>query len=218
MSALEPITHDRIYRTIKAHILAGQFSPGARLTATRIAGQYEASITPVREAIYRLVGEGLVEMTPEGFHVKPSNRDMLLDILDLSQKLLVVGLQRWTAPQTMRGDEPPLAVMPLAEEAVQLLENVLVNLFAASNNKAILAWGEQANERLRWIRTYQCRGSKRALLECVSIHKLAEQRDRARLGRQLLAHHRRCARAIVQHFLSSDQPVHAGIPEANHEL
>ncbi|EZP70611.1 GntR family transcriptional regulator [Sphingobium sp. IP1] len=218
MPALEPITHDRIYRTIKAHILAGQFSPGAKLTATRIAGQHEASITPVREAIYRLVGEGLVEMTPEGFHVKPSSRDMLLDILDLSQKLLVVGLQRWTGPPPMRDDDQPRAATPLAEEAVQLLEMVLVNLFAASNNKAILAWGEQANERLRWIRTYQCRGSKRALLECVSIHKLAEQRDRARLGRQLLAHHRRCARAIVQHFLSSDQPVQTGIPDASHKI
>lgn len=218
MPAPQPITHDRIYRTIKAHILAGQFTPGARLTATRIAGQYEASITPVREAIYRLVGEGLVEMTPEGFHVKPSSRDMLLDILDLSQKLLVVGLQRWSRTPAMIYGDPLLAGALSAEEAVQLLEQILVTLFAASNNKAILAWGEQANERLRWIRTYQCRSSRRALLECVSIHKLAEQGDRARLRRQLLAHHRRCARAIVQHFLSSDQLDGTGIPAASHKI
>lgn len=218
MPALEPITHDRIYRTIKAHILAGQFSPGAKLTATRIAGQYEASITPVREAIYRLVGEGLVEMTAEGFHMKPSSRDMLLDILDLSQKLLLVGLQRWRGSPAMRVDDHPLAAEPTAEEAVQILEKILVNLFAASTNKAILAWGEQANERLRWIRTYQCRGSRRALLECVAIYNLAQQHDRARLARQLLAHHRRCARAIVQHFLSSDDLAQAGIPGASPEF
>jgi DNA-binding GntR family transcriptional regulator len=210
MPAPEPITHDRIYRTMKADILGGQFTSGAKLTATKIAGRYEASITPVREAIYRLVGEGLVEMTVEGFHVKLSSRDMLLDILDLSQKLLVVCLQRWSGSPAMRVDDQPLAAEPTAEEAVQLLEKILVTLFVASNNKAILAWGEQANERLRWIRTYQCRGSRRALLECVSIHNLAQQHDRVRLRRQLLAHHRRCARTIVQHFFSSDDLVQTG--------
>lgn len=218
MPAAQSITHDRIYRTMKADILAGQFTPGVKLTATKLAGRYEASITPVREAIYRLVGEGLIEMTPDGFHVKPSSQDMLLDILDLSQKLLVVGLQRWSEMPAMRGNDQMLGTAASAEEAVKLLEKVLGNLFAVSNNKAILAWGAQANERLRWIRTYLCRGSRRALLECVSIHNLAQQHDRARLARQLLAHHRRCARAIVQHFLSSGHLAPAGIPGASPEF
>lgn len=209
MAAPDPVTHDRVYRNLKADIFAGQFLPGSKLTATRIAKRYTASITPVREAMYRLVGEGLVKMTPQGFHVTSDSPTMLIDILDLSQKLLVIGLQRWRGGTDM----PPVTHEPQhpidAQHALLLLENVLVHLFATTGNQAVIAWGRQANERLRWIRLFQCRYSQRARLECISLYELAARRDRTRLGRQILAHHRRCAKAIHQQFLGDGRIIDA---------
>ncbi len=40
----------------------GQLSPGERLTIAGIAEQFGTSITPVREAIFRLVSERALDM------------------------------------------------------------------------------------------------------------------------------------------------------------
>lgn len=64
--APETATHQRIYRTIKEDYLAGAFGPGARIQIPSIARRANSSVTPVREALYRLVGEGLVEADPDG--------------------------------------------------------------------------------------------------------------------------------------------------------
>ena len=42
--------------------MEGLFSPGERLTISRISEEFETSITPVREAIFRLVSERALEM------------------------------------------------------------------------------------------------------------------------------------------------------------
>ena len=55
-------THERLYRDLKEGLLFGQFRPGMSVTLQGIADDYEVSLTPVREAIRRLVAEGALEM------------------------------------------------------------------------------------------------------------------------------------------------------------
>lgn len=64
--APETVTHDRIYRTIKADMIDGGLQPGSRIEIQAIADRCGASVTPVREALYRLVGEQLIEAHPDG--------------------------------------------------------------------------------------------------------------------------------------------------------
>lgn len=52
----------RAYSQIRNALLDGQFEPGERLTISRLADEMGVSITPVREAIFRLVSEGALDM------------------------------------------------------------------------------------------------------------------------------------------------------------
>ncbi|SDN35534.1 GntR family transcriptional regulator [Ensifer sp. YR511] len=52
----------RAYSEIRNALIDGQYEPGERLTISRLANEMGVSITPVREAIFRLVSEGALEM------------------------------------------------------------------------------------------------------------------------------------------------------------
>lgn len=54
----------RAYEYIQSQILNGSYSPGHRIVIDRIAQELGSSSIPVREAIYQLEAEGLVQMTP----------------------------------------------------------------------------------------------------------------------------------------------------------
>jgi len=52
----------RVYSEIRNALMDGQFEPGERLTISHLAEEMGVSITPVREAIFRLVSEGALDM------------------------------------------------------------------------------------------------------------------------------------------------------------
>jgi DNA-binding GntR family transcriptional regulator len=54
----------KVYQQIKEAIMSGQFQPGERLPIRQLAGKMGTSITPVREALLRLVSYGALEMKP----------------------------------------------------------------------------------------------------------------------------------------------------------
>jgi len=47
-------------------IMAGRFKPGQKLTIRAVATALDVSLTPVREALYNLAAEGILEMRPNG--------------------------------------------------------------------------------------------------------------------------------------------------------
>jgi DNA-binding GntR family transcriptional regulator len=53
---------EQVYSTIRASLMDGRYEPGQRLTIASLADQLGVSITPVREAIFRLVTERALEM------------------------------------------------------------------------------------------------------------------------------------------------------------
>ncbi|MFO1320110.1 MAG: GntR family transcriptional regulator [Burkholderiales bacterium] len=50
------------YRRIRMALMSGEYPPGERLRIAALAEQFGVSITPVREAIFRLVSEGALAM------------------------------------------------------------------------------------------------------------------------------------------------------------
>lgn len=53
---------EQLYESLRLALMNGQFEPGHRLTIAGLAEEYGTSITPVREAIFRLVSERALEM------------------------------------------------------------------------------------------------------------------------------------------------------------
>ena len=77
------------YRRLKNALLEGRFPVGAKLEAMRLADDFGVSMTPVRDSLNQLVGEGLVDLTPgEGFRVPLLTEQALRDILQVNALLL----------------------------------------------------------------------------------------------------------------------------------
>lgn len=71
----------RVYSEIRNALMNGQYEPGERLRISALAGQLGVSITPVREAIFRLVSEQGLEMkAATAVHVPMITADHLREI------------------------------------------------------------------------------------------------------------------------------------------
>lgn len=61
-------TSERVYSALKRRLLSSEFKPGDRLDPALLSETLSSSVTPVRDVLNILRGEGLVETrTGEGF-------------------------------------------------------------------------------------------------------------------------------------------------------
>ncbi|MBL8578296.1 MAG: GntR family transcriptional regulator [Mesorhizobium sp.] len=69
---------EQIYRSLRLSLMDGEYRPGERLTISTVAEQYGTSITPVREAIFRLVSEQALEVKAATSVIvpDPTSRDL----------------------------------------------------------------------------------------------------------------------------------------------
>ncbi|MBP2365054.1 GntR family transcriptional regulator [Pseudonocardia parietis] len=79
---------DMAARFVREAIIAGRLREGEYLRPEQLADELEISVTPAREALLAIEGEGFVEMVPRrGFVVAPLDPDDILDIFT-SQALI----------------------------------------------------------------------------------------------------------------------------------
>jgi DNA-binding GntR family transcriptional regulator len=96
----------RVYDALKGGILAGGFRPGERLDPARLSEALTASATPIRDALNRLTGEGLVEsLQHDGYRLPQVNESVLRERYEWSAELLVLvlrtALRRGLTPTAM---------------------------------------------------------------------------------------------------------------------
>src|SRR5439155_6547292 len=77
---------NRVYASLRDALTAGRFTPGQKLSFRFIAGTLGVSLTPVREAIRRLVAEGAFEMLP--------NRSVRVPLMTLEKVLELCDIRR----------------------------------------------------------------------------------------------------------------------------
>jgi len=87
---------------MRREVLAATFPPGARLSVRELGERYGVGATPVREALWSLVGEGLVVAEAQsGFHVSQALRNRLVSLLLLRRRvepwLLAASLRKGSA-------------------------------------------------------------------------------------------------------------------------
>lgn len=99
---------ERAYDAIRAAIVRREVAPGARLHQDELAARLHVSRTPVREALRRLAGEGLVESrSNRGFYAADFGLDAVYRRLEV-RALLEPQIARLAAARRTPGD---LAVM-----------------------------------------------------------------------------------------------------------
>ena len=60
-----PVSVSAIHDALRQDIIVLRLTPGARMSENELARRFGTSRTPVREALFRLVDEGLVEVLPQ---------------------------------------------------------------------------------------------------------------------------------------------------------
>lgn len=94
---LEPLTETlqlgtRAYRALVNGIVDGQIEPGTQMRPDVIAEQLEISVTPVREALHRLEGDGLVVKLPyQGWFVREFTEQEVRELYALRADLEAFG-------------------------------------------------------------------------------------------------------------------------------
>lgn len=95
---------DAIAKALREAVFTGTFAPNERLNQDVIAQQFGVSRVPVREALAKLVAEGLaVQRLNKGIRVAPINKDDFLDIMEL-RVLLEPQALRLSAPFLKESD------------------------------------------------------------------------------------------------------------------
>jgi DNA-binding GntR family transcriptional regulator len=83
MSEKMKTRHEQVYQSLRGDILAGRLEPGQKLPFADLSTRYEFSVGVIREALSRLVEQGLVVNAPQqGFCVTPLSKP---DLLNLTQ-------------------------------------------------------------------------------------------------------------------------------------
>ena len=95
---------DLAYERIRGLVLGDELPPGSRLGQVELAERFGISRTPVREALRRLAGEGLVDFhSNRGFRVADLGLDAVLRRLEV-RTLLEPGIARLAAGRRTEGD------------------------------------------------------------------------------------------------------------------
>ncbi|GIO64684.1 GntR family transcriptional regulator [Paenibacillus cineris] len=111
---------EQIYLTLKREIIAGELQPGTRLIVLDIAGKFQVSQAPVREALERMKQEGLINGIPnKGSVVSNITSKEIRDIFVLRE--IIEGYAVRTSMPTLSEDDYEQLEMIIRsmEEAVE---------------------------------------------------------------------------------------------------
>ncbi|MEM7488323.1 MAG: GntR family transcriptional regulator [Pseudomonadota bacterium] len=91
--------HDRLYRALRSRIMHGELPPGEALTLRGIGRDYGVSMTPVREAMRRLVAEGALSLSASGRVSTPALSNDRIEELAALRSLLEPELAARALPR-----------------------------------------------------------------------------------------------------------------------
>jgi DNA-binding GntR family transcriptional regulator len=75
---------DLAYEQIKRRIITLEYRPGSYLNAAQVSAQLDLGVTPVNQALNRLMVEGMVEVIPrKGAFVRPVSLEEILNVIDV---------------------------------------------------------------------------------------------------------------------------------------
>jgi DNA-binding GntR family transcriptional regulator len=156
---------DAAYRALKTAVLRGEFALNVRLVESRLATMLDVSRTPVREALRRLSGEGLVEEHPDGgFRPCVPDTVVMRELYEVRAALELQAIGRpsrfgerhdHTALLQLRDRWRSLAATPPTEadpDFVLLDESFHEGLALAAGNRVAAELLHQVNQRIRLIR------------------------------------------------------------------
>ena len=93
---------DYVFDNLRSDIVCGSFAPGEKLAMKTLSSRYRVGLSPIREALHRLVGEGFVHSIGQrGFTVPPLSIEDLADLTALRSLVEEAAIRQ----AIVRGDD-----------------------------------------------------------------------------------------------------------------
>jgi DNA-binding GntR family transcriptional regulator len=179
-------TSERVYAALKRLVLERRFRPGERLDPGRLADALGSSVTPVRDGLNVLAGEGLVETrTSDGYSIPHIDEPGLLDLYRWNAALLRLAAR--TVPRAtfaslaeIRADCTVQATAAAFDAIARLTDNAeCVRAIAALNDRT---------SAIRHAEAVVFDDIQSELTEMLSMLASGEMRE---LGKAIIRYHRR---------------------------
>lgn len=189
-------TAERVYDTLRQRIMTHGFRPGARLDPTVLAETLSSSVTPVRDALHLLTGEGLVTTrTGDGFHLPAIDEPGLIDLYAWTAEVLGIALRAWPKGETGDGPrERPGESEDIAARTAALFCQIACRSANVEHGQAI----SSLNARLHAVRTVEPHVLDRSGEELDAIEASLTVGDARELRGLLVAYHRRRRRHAAE--------------------
>jgi DNA-binding GntR family transcriptional regulator len=192
-------TSTRVYELIRQRAINYELRPEERINEVEMAAEMRCSRTPVREALNRLVVEGLVTFIPnKGFYCRAFDTAEILHLFEvrgaLEAKSVALACARGAGDglaairdgaEDMLGRAESLPI----EELTRNDEEFHIRIAELTGNGELARLLEGINARIRFVRRIEIenRGAK-AFAEHAQIAAALAERDAARAGRLMQEH------------------------------
>jgi DNA-binding GntR family transcriptional regulator len=187
-------TSERIYVAVKQDLLDGRYRPGERIDAALLAEHHGGSITPIRSALYRLVGERLVETRPtEGFYRRALTEASLRALYVWNGQILMLALRFWPHDHHRADTAAPDARMDLARRTA----DIFLQFGRRSGNPHCASTIAALNDQLHIIRRLEPEVLTETDGELEAIVTSASQPELGELRRATARYHLRRIRAAA---------------------
>ena len=154
---------DSIYRTVRSMAAAFEFKPEERINESELSKKLGISRTPLREALNRLVAEGLLTVREgRGFFCRSLIPEQIVELYELRQAIETETVRR--AVERASDEElqqvrdylkeiaPDYHGSASAREIVRLDEAFHLRIADLSQNAELIRALENINERVRYVR------------------------------------------------------------------
>lgn len=189
-------TAERVYDALRQRIMSHAFRPGARLDPAALAETLSSSVTPVRDALHLLTGEGLVTTrTGDGFHLPAIDEPGLIDLYAWTAEVLGLALRAWPKGET--GDDPqerPGESEDIAARTAALFGQVACHSANVEHGQAI----SSLNARLHAVRTVEAHVLDGSSEELDAVEASLTAGDARELRGLVVAYHRRRRRHAAE--------------------
>jgi DNA-binding GntR family transcriptional regulator len=125
---------------LRDRLRQGGFRPGARIAATEVADTLQLSATPVREALSRLAGEGVLEdRRGHGFFLRVLSGSEIADLLRMSLSVLLIAQDSHRARTVALGNEGPDARERQILDPIARVERLFAGWVAEAGSRTLSA-------------------------------------------------------------------------------
>ncbi|ORC35374.1 hypothetical protein B4O97_09375 [Marispirochaeta aestuarii] len=205
---------DRVYSEIKRMLIERSILPGDRIDKSELCRQLRVSLTPVNEAVKRLVGEDLIEKRGNsGFFAREYTPQYLIDFYEARAAMESMALRRCI--ENLDDDElfglidfgERLKEVHTKGDAVEYLRvdrEFHRSILMKSGNRMFIRFIKTFNMLTTSLNMGVMRSPDETIVEHLEIIDAMRRREAALAQKLMMEHHMRSRKSLSEHLTKGD--------------